>query len=54
MRVRVTASNSDGEWLVLTLWYSDADADRAASALDALDDFVDAATITTARYTTID
>ncbi|HEX2849503.1 MAG TPA: hypothetical protein VHN98_03085 [Acidimicrobiales bacterium] len=57
---RTTARGSSGEWIVIDLWYSEADADACderwaadpvARSFMAL---VDPATVRTARYTTLD
>jgi hypothetical protein len=57
---RTTARGGDGDWVVIDLWQSDAAAD-AADALWAHDpvtsafmSFVDPATVSTARYATLD
>lgn len=57
---RTTACDAGGQWLVVTMWGSRADADaaeRAAKNDDALAAFnalVDPASVTTARYETLD
>lgn len=56
---RTTAHSADGTWIVIDLWRSDADADAVAArwGQDPLTarfmSFVDAATVTTARYRTL-
>ena len=56
---RTTARGDDGEWAVITLWWSAEDADAAAErgAGDAVvrgfDALVDAATVSRRRYTTL-
>ena len=51
---RTTAKGDDGEWLVVTLWASNEQADAATSALAGLSAFVDRATLRTARYRPLD
>ncbi len=49
---RTTARNETGEWLVLVHWDSAAHADAAPPPIPA--DLVDAASVRTARYATLD
>jgi hypothetical protein len=57
---RTTARGRDGEWLVVVLWYSEADANASraqlgdGSANAAFMAFVDEATLTSRRYETLD
>ena len=57
---RTTARGTDGEWLVVTLWRSAADADAAALAAEAdpaaqaFMRCIDPATYQTKRYTALD
>jgi hypothetical protein len=59
---RTTARGEDGEWLVVSLWGSQANADAAgslsgSSSSPAVSDFVrliDAGTVETRRYSTLD
>jgi heme-degrading monooxygenase HmoA len=57
---RTTARGGDGEWLVVVLWSSAQEADAAAELSQedpetrAFQGFVDAATVRTNRYTTLD
>jgi|SRR5438552_14578418 len=57
---RTTARGGDGEWLVLTLWVSEADAEASEArarddpAVSALLAMVDRSTVRTKRYRTLD
>lgn len=57
---RTTARAGDGEWLVIDLWRTAADADACAARWDdhptvrAFMGFVDPASVTTARYLEMD
>jgi hypothetical protein len=57
---RTTSRGADGEWLVIVLWGSEADADASMAQLGddpanaAFMHFVDDATITSRRYETLD
>lgn len=55
---RTTARGADGEWIVVTLWLSDAAADAAANASDAavaaFERVIDRAGAVSRRYTTLD
>ena len=53
---RTTARGDDGRWLVLTLWASADDADRAANAATDIEfeSLVDAASRRTERYTPLE
>lgn len=57
---RTVAGADDGEWVVIDLWHRAADADRCALAWDedpvaaAFMAFVDRATLSVARYETLD
>jgi hypothetical protein len=57
---RTTARGADGEWLVVVLWGSEADADASSAQFDrhpARVDFlalVDEATVTSRRYETLE
>ena len=57
---RTTARSGDGEWVVIVLWRSEADADTANGRFDdhparaAFMTFVDEATATSRRYETLD
>jgi hypothetical protein len=57
---RTTARSTDGEWLVVTVWETAADADAAraretaAEDVAALDRLVDPATVRHARYAALD
>jgi hypothetical protein len=50
---RTTARGSDGEWLVVTLWASAAEADAAPPATDFMA-LVDPASVSVQRYSTLD
>jgi hypothetical protein len=57
---RTTARGAEGEWAVITLWWSEEDADAAAAHMGgdpigaAFDAMVDPASVTRRRYTTLD
>lgn len=57
---RTTARGADGDWLVMDIWRSEADADACDSAwgrddvTEAFMSFVDPVTVRTARYETLD
>jgi hypothetical protein len=57
---RTTARGANGEWAVVVLWASAADADASAGrapshpAVAAFDAFVEPGSTSTARYTTLD
>ena len=57
---RTTARGSEGDWLVVTLWRTEADADGAAAledghdAVNAFVSFVDANSIARARFTELE
>ena len=57
---RTTARGVGGEWLVVTVWGSAADADASATtapddpASSRLEDFLDPSSVTTRRYQTLD
>jgi hypothetical protein len=53
---RTTTVGADGEWAVITLWWSAAEADAAAGTVGADDFFgcVDASSLTSRRYETLD
>jgi hypothetical protein len=49
---RTTARGEAGEWLVLAMWWSPAEADAAPAAVP--EDLVDAASLRRGRYETLD
>ncbi|HYZ92257.1 MAG TPA: hypothetical protein VFA34_07675 [Actinomycetota bacterium] len=57
---RTTARGEDGEWIVVTLWDTAADAEAAEELAEEHDvtqlyaSFVDQSTVHRARYTTLD
>jgi hypothetical protein len=57
---RTTARGDDGEWIVIDLWATAADADACAECWEsdpvanAFMELVDRSTVRTARYTTLD
>jgi hypothetical protein len=57
---RTTARGNDGEWIVIDLWASAADADACAASRDndaipaAFMELVDGSTVRTTRYATLD
>lgn len=57
---RTTARGTQGEWLVMVLWYTDTDAEAAAShsrghpAMAELMELVEPGTVLTKRYATLD
>ena len=51
---RTTARGDDGEWMVLTFWGTEQDAEAGASASTALSGVIDPATLRTKRYETLD
>jgi hypothetical protein len=57
---RTVARAADGEWIVIDLWHTGEDADRAALAWEddasaaAFMHFVDAGTVSVARFDTLD
>lgn len=51
---RTTARSDDGEWAVVTLWATAAQADAATPVIDALVAFIDAGSLRVARYEPLD
>ncbi|HKN40979.1 MAG TPA: hypothetical protein VJ456_17920 [Acidimicrobiia bacterium] len=49
-----TARGAGGDWLILVLWASDADADAASGALDDVVALAEPSTVDRRRYTTFD
>lgn len=54
LRRRTTARGDNGDWLTVTLWGTDAEADAAPPSNAALDDLVDPASVVVRRYVELD